>query len=222
MLVAGADAYRLTKREKGWVAVLLEGENPPVVVTVATLTTLLANHPNVAALGVDIPIGLPPPYPRPADEAARRFVGPRRSSVFPTPLRQALAAATYEDACRINEEQTGKRLSKQTWELREKILEAEAVASDDPRIFEIHPEVSFCECAGAPLQESKLEWNGFQQRRALLAENGIVLPERVDVRVPVADVIDAAIAAWSARRYAAKKALLLPAEHATRIGAIWR
>src|SRR5206468_1411244 len=52
-------------------------------------------------IGVDIPIGLPESGARPADVAARRFVGPRASSVFTTPQRAVLEAPSYAEARRV-------------------------------------------------------------------------------------------------------------------------
>jgi predicted RNase H-like nuclease len=53
-----------------------------------------------ALIVIDIPIGLTDGGPRACDVAARKLLGaPRNSSVFPAPSRQALAAATYDEAC---------------------------------------------------------------------------------------------------------------------------
>ena len=41
----------------------------------------------LVAAAIDIPIGLPARVPRPCDREARRLLGPRRSSVFPAPVR---------------------------------------------------------------------------------------------------------------------------------------
>ena len=46
-----------------------------------------------AVIGIDIPIGLPDTGRRQADVLAYTLVGPRRSSVFMTPVRAALEAA---------------------------------------------------------------------------------------------------------------------------------
>jgi hypothetical protein len=43
-----------------------------------------------------------------------------------------------------------------------------------------------------------------------------------DLPYPTEDVLDAAVAAWSALRYARGEARPLPAGHSARIGAIWR
>ena len=60
---------------------------------------------------VEIPIGLRD-GPRCCDLLARRRLGRRRFSVFPAPARAALEAVRYDDACRRNQEATGKKLSR--------------------------------------------------------------------------------------------------------------
>lgn len=67
----------------------------------------------------------------------------------PTPLRDALLAATHAEATARHVELCGTGISRQTFELRHKILELEAIAEDDERIVEVHPEVSFAELNGA-------------------------------------------------------------------------
>ncbi len=74
------------------------------------------------------------------------------------------------------------------------------VGSDD-RILEVHPEVSFRALARRALPP-KATWNGFMERRRSLAEGGIVLPETLREDAPLVDVLDAAAASWSAKRYA--------------------
>jgi predicted RNase H-like nuclease len=59
---------------------------------------LLDDHPDASVVGVDIPIGFPVSGAREADALARRFVRPRHSSVFSTPPRSVLEAASYQDA----------------------------------------------------------------------------------------------------------------------------
>jgi predicted RNase H-like nuclease len=85
----------------------------------------------------------------------------------------------------------------------------------------MHPEVSFCELAGSQLLDSKHTPEGLERRRALLAEAGIRLPGAVP-GVPEADLLDAAVGAWTAARYATGKAIAAPPAHAERLGAIWR
>jgi len=81
-------------------------------------------------------------------------------------------------------------------------------------VFESHPEVPFWALAGGrPMQYPKKSWNGQMERRRLLADAGIVLPDGLTGRageVPVDDVLDAAAMAWTARRVADGVAIPLP------------
>jgi predicted RNase H-like nuclease/predicted enzyme related to lactoylglutathione lyase len=171
-------------------------------------------------VGIDIPIGIPDAGVRPCDAAARRFIGPRAASVFTTPLRSVLEAATYEEARRIAVELTGKSISAQSYALRHRILEVDEYAGADDRVIEVHPEVSFRELAHRPLL-SKHRADGLAERRALLEEAGLDVPLEAP-RLAEPDLLDASIAAWSAERYARGEALPLPEGHAGRLGAIWR
>ncbi len=111
-------------------------------------------------------------------------------------------------------------MTAQAYALRNRILEIEDLARDDDRVIEVHPEVSFSELARRPLL-SKHRTDGLLERRSLLEEAGIELPESAP-RIAEPDLLDATVAAWSARRYASGEAAPLPAGHTARIGAIWR
>jgi predicted RNase H-like nuclease len=114
-------------------------------------------------------------------------------------------------------------ISSQSFALGVRILEL-AAWTDDPLVVEVHPEVSFRELAGADLGDKKT-WNGLMARRQALATSGIEIPERLPEApgVPADDVLDAAVAAWSAERYASGRAHPLPSGHARGVpGAIWR
>ena len=76
------------------------------------------------------------------------------------------------------------------------------------------------------LEAPKKSWNGLNARRRLLAEAGIRLPDRLDCgSVAADDLLDAAVAAWSAQRIAAGTARALPESPSPdadpRIGRIW-
>jgi predicted RNase H-like nuclease len=187
-LVVGVDGY-----PRGWVAVALRAGRFARVVLGPTLREILGGFPTAAAFGVDIPIGA---GPREADRLAREFVGPRRASVFPAPTEEALLASTFAETSGV---------SRQTFALFPKIREVARLAAD-PRIVEVHPEVSFCALKGAHLEHPKTTWNGFMERRRLLAGAGIELPDHLETGAPLVDVLDAAAAAWSARRYARAEA----------------
>jgi predicted RNase H-like nuclease len=202
----------------GWAVVVLEGRRFRDAFRCETFADALRADARVVA--VDVPIGIPESGTRPADEAARRFVGPRASSVFTTPVRRVLEAATYAEARGVATELTGKSVTAQAYALRRRILEVDDYAGADDRVIEVHPEVSFGELARRPLG-SKHRLDGLIERRALLQEAGIDVPEAVP-RLAEPDLLDATVAAWTAARYARGEALPLPEGHTERIGAIWR
>ena len=168
---------------------------------------------DAAVIAVDMPIGYPPlpALERAADGLARNMVTPLTSSVFPTPHPDALRAPDWETAHEISQERTGRGLSRMSYALAPKILEVEAVAVDDERVYEVHPEVSFRELAGHPLA-SKKQWNGQAERRKLLQVAGIVIPDNLGCAgvVGTDDILDAAVAAWSANRIVKGIAASLP------------
>jgi predicted RNase H-like nuclease len=199
-IVAGADGCR-----GGWVAIVLDDGRVADSLVASTFTRLLGRLDAAAVIAVDIPIRLPCEGVRAADVAARAFVGPSRSSVLPTPPRAALAVAMYVEARRVLPS-----LSAQSFALGKKILEVEEALEE--RVFEVHPEVSFAALAGRHLRYSKRSWNGQMERRRLLDAAGIELPDELRAGQAVADdVLDAAIAAWSAARKVRGEAVpLLP------------
>jgi predicted RNase H-like nuclease len=115
-----------------------------------------------------------------------------------------LTADTYEEARRISGERHGRGVSAQAFALRQKILEVHDVVREGAAVREVHPELVFRSMAGRPLDHPKRTWNGQMERRALLAAEGIVIPDALDEAggVAVDDVLDAAAVAWSARRVA--------------------
>ena len=179
-------------------------------------------------IAVDVPIGLEQSGYRKADVGAKRLLIGKASSVFHTPPRPVLNETTWEPALqRARELMGGVGISRQAFALFPKILEAEAAQHADPRIFEVHPELSFRELVGHPMKYPKRSWNGLQERRCALAEAGIELPPTLEGTaglVPPDDLLDAAIAAWTADRAARGEARPIPDEPETNIGApgyIW-
>jgi len=165
----------------------------------------------VAVVGVDIPIGLPDHEVRRADVDARAVVGPRSSAVFQTPVRAALAAPDHATAVRRNVEATGRKVSVQAYGLRHRILEVDGwlrsvpVGPARPPVYEVHPEVSFAHMARTPLRHRKSSWAGVEQRRMLLAREGLFLAGTLGTagdRAAPDDLLDAAAAAWTAARIA--------------------
>jgi predicted RNase H-like nuclease len=201
--------------ERGWFAVMLVGGYFAGAGFQTSVSALISQFPGVSVIAIDIPIGLPVGQFRPADAAARACVGPERAaSVFPTPPAEVLAAPTYAEAVEVARRLVGTGISQQTWALRGRIFEAADVAASDDRIVEVHPEVSFRALKGAPLHTKKSTWSGIAERRAFLAGAGILLPDGLPGGGQAApdDVVDAAVAAWSALRVAEGRAATLPAE----------
>jgi predicted RNase H-like nuclease len=202
VLTVGVDAAR-----GGWIAVALVDGRFGDAAFERRFPALLERFPEAEVFGVDVPIGLPDPgVRRRADLDARAIVGPRRSSVFFTPSRSALECPTYSAARGVAPD-----TSAQAWALRTAILDVDRVR--DPRVREVHPEVSFAVLAGEPIAFAKRTWNGQHLRRGLLAEAGIEIPHRLDAGLVGADdVLDAAVVAWTATRIARGEHMTVPAD----------
>jgi predicted RNase H-like nuclease len=211
MRVVGIDAAR-----GAWLAVVLDDGRFASTTFAGTIVEILTAHEDARAVAIDIPLGIIESYGCDADKAARRFIKPRGSCVFPTPPRPVLEAPDYDAARSVSVERGWPKPTRQSYGMRHRIVEADRAAQLDDRLFEVHPEVSFCGLAGEPL-DSKKTLDGLTQRSEALASAGIQLVGAVDD-----DLLDAAVAAWSADRYARGKALPLPEGHTARLGAIWR
>jgi predicted RNase H-like nuclease len=208
-IVGGLDGCR-----GGWVLATL-GPDELTVRVVATFAEVVDRVEDgvLAALAVDMPIGLPDRGPRRADTEARRRLGVRRSSVFPTPVRAALDAVDYPDALAISRRVSGKGLSKQAFNLLRRMAEVDRAMTPalQDRIFECHPELAFAELAGATLVHSKHTRPGIDERLDLLARSlgphqGRHLTRAAGAAGPGArpdDVVDAVVIALVADAVAA-------------------
>ncbi len=217
--VAGIDGCR-----SGWVVVITRGGRFVSCEVTADLRTVADQVADgaIAVAGVDMPIGLPPAR-RESDRAARRYIGPRRSSVFPTPTRATLAhLADYPRALEASRNAMGIGLSKQAFNLLPKIahLDGELRRTDtDDRIVEVHPECSFVALHDGAFLESKKTPRGAAQRRALLTTHfGAAVSTYTDtppLGAVADDVLDALAVAWTAARIAAGTAITLgdPSQH---------
>lgn len=80
----------------GWVAIAFDLAAKSLTAQVhASFRQVLDAYPDVAAVGVDIPIGPSEGAPRACDVAARKVLLHRRSSVFPAPDPRVLFEPTY-------------------------------------------------------------------------------------------------------------------------------
>lgn len=216
-LVAGVDAAK-----GGWVmATTATTPGSPVAFSVWPSFADVwaeARSQRLVAVGVDMPIGLPGQDLRRSDIEARELLGPRRSSLFWTPPLGALNAADHPEANRLSREGTGRGLSIQAFHLLPKVREVRAVLTPEdlaphakPQAAEVHPETSFAVLAGHPMSVSKRQAAGQAERMAALApefDNLRAAPPPLPGATPD-DLLDAAAAAWTARRMAASAALIL-------------
>jgi predicted RNase H-like nuclease len=198
--VLGLDAYAL-----GWVGIELRDGTFSRAVLASTLYQIVTGSSGIAVIGVDIPLGMLPDRWRTADALAAEQLGPRRASISRIPPRQVWHEQDFAAADKLCRELTGVALSRQTWVLRLKVLEVNAIGQRHPGLlFEAHPEVSFRMMAGEPLPYAENTWTGQMHRRDLLARNGIVLPDDLGPpgQAPPDDILDAAAVAWTAHRMA--------------------
>ena len=201
----------------GWVGVVLSRGTAAVIVapTISDLVAgVRADHPDLAVVAVDIPIGLPDTTPRRADLLARqRLPAGRKSSVFPAPMRVATEATTHVEASAAHRAAAGVGLSIQAFRLVPKILEVDAYVRTPRscRVVEVHPEVSFAAMDAASVVPAKRTAAGAASREKALRAAGIEPPAYVRGQGYAADdLLDACAAAWTAARVARGDALTLP------------
>ena len=204
MFVAGVDGCPV-----GWIAFKAELPSLATSVEVVDLPSWLRKRPpDLACLGIDIPIGLLDGS-RACDKAARKLLGqPRGTTVFPAPCRAAVQAGTYEEASVINRQKTGRDLNLQSFYIGPKIKQVDdAITPEIQRwAFEVHPEVCFWALNGQhPMAHNKKTEAGRNERLNLLRTVFPNMHLHLDGKPPGVgkdDLLDAAAAAWTAlRRY---------------------
>lgn len=175
---------------------------------------------------IDIPIGLKAggTGERLSDLGARKILKARKSSIFPVPCREAVYAETYGQACEINEKLTGKKISKQAWNILPRIRDVDVflisaseswskgklegkgkcvgVAVRD-LVWEVGPEICFQAFAGKPVEHSKKKEEGFLERKEVLKKLGTILKKVEPLadgtfacEVPVDELIETALSRY--------------------------
>ncbi len=222
MKAVGADGCRA-----GWLAVEAGGG----AAIFLRLAERLEAFPS-AVIVVDTPIGLPRGWAerRETDAAARALLSSRNragwrgvgSRVFPAPPRPALTLwRGGADHGAVNRASEGPRLSVQSFNILDKIDDADRTASPEmqDRLCEGHPEIAFALAAGETLAPKKRP-KGLEARREILARLGydpsalgVTLGRRTG-RWGEDDLLDACILAHVARRRMTGDAIRLPEEPA--------
>ena len=201
MKVLGVDGCK-----GAWVGALLS-EGHVEILALANMNAVLA-VPDVAIIGIDMPIGLSDDGIRACDEQARKWLKGKgaSSSVFPAPVRAVLDAVDYAHARELSVAATGGRsLSAQSFFLTKAIKSVDDALGDPPleRIFEVHPEMAF-RTIDDRVRDSKTSGSGLAQRLRALATVMNITDALADAPkvLPAIDVLDACAAAWSAQRIA--------------------
>jgi predicted RNase H-like nuclease len=216
-MIGGADGCAA-----GWICIERDTFTGDIFGEVFSSTReLLERARYLAVLTLDIPIGLTEAEPRECDREARRLLtAPRASSVFPAPVRAALEASTYGEACERSAAVSGKRLSKQAHAILWRIREVDSILRSDPelrsRVREIHPEVCLYAWAGRSMQHGKRTTEGRAERLELVDEHFRGAFHIVRREIPLRqaaddDILDAFAALWTAERIVRGMATTVPA-----------
>ena len=169
MRYVGVDGCRA-----GWFAVLLSGDGLEFLVC-GSFAEVWEWAGEGARLFVDIPIGLPAEGARRADREARQALPAHlKSTIFNTPVRQAVYAGSKEEARRINRQLSGKLLSEQSLGIMKKIKDVDSFLQTHPEavsaVFESHPETCFGRLAGRFPEHRKKDLLGGMERFRITRE----------------------------------------------------
>jgi len=233
--VAGVDGCR-----GGWIVALHDPAASAIeLFRIGAVDELWQRHPDLAAVAIDMPIGLPErtgPRGRTPERLVRPLLGQRQSSVFSIPSRSAVYAALdarvpeaerFRHCCAVARATSAenKAVARQSFAIFPKIAELDQWLRADParaaRVHECHPEVSFWAInQERPLAEPKkvkhrLWPAGFALRQQLLQRQGfdgsLVTADLASrLGAGLDDLIDACAACWTARRIADGRAQSFP------------
>lgn len=204
--VVGVDACR-----DGWVACVpgLDGTpNWRVQPSLAHVLDSIDAEPAIVV--VDIPIGLPGAPPRSCDKEAKNLLGARASTVF-FALPRALLEMPYTLANAASRQQFGRGISRQSFGIGAKCLEANATVAAHPwgmLAVEGHPELGFLALnGGRPVPLSKHTEEGLEARRQLL---GLPGPAPWTAGAAEDDLLDSLCLALAGRRIVEGKGRQVP------------
>jgi predicted RNase H-like nuclease len=205
---------------KSWFVVLLDEGGSPEGAVYPTFWNLWRDRGDeIERLLIDIPIGLCRNTKRACDVEAKQYVGGKhQSSVFYTPIRDAVEARNIESGKRKQRSvDAGFGIQNQAWSLVPRIREVDAFLREcdkSERVLETHPEACFVALNGEPLSNSKTGETGEEERLRILEESvdfdvgqfyaGAVEDFRQPTYAPMIgakdDILDALVAAVTAKR----------------------
>lgn len=216
VLLIGVDGCR-----SGWLCVMHEiGRNELRATILPSFQAIIALRPRPTILTIDIPIGLPDRGARDCDLLARKALGPLRGrSVFSAPIRPVLRARDHAEASGLRHAVDGVGMTLQAFGILQKVREVDDALAAAPNlqewVREVHPEVSFAEWAGQPLDASKASRDGRALREALIDAKWPGERQRLSRAMArggwqADDLHDAFAALWTAGRIASGTARALP------------
>jgi predicted RNase H-like nuclease len=198
----------------GWFYVGFDDKNQWQIGVIKHIEQIATFIPASSLILIDIPIGLTgnTPKQRLCDIEARLRLKPKRSaSVFPVPSRVSLQADNYQQASNLNFQASGRKLSKQSWNIMNKIKQVDDFlikTKERHKIREMHPELCFWALNHQQAMEhNKKTLQGFSERERLLAVHSQATQEivnealRIYPRKDLArdDILDALVGAVTAR-----------------------
>lgn len=158
----------------GWFAITLSTEEPKywIIEGKDGLREVFENYDRIF---IDIPIGIETEsYVRRVDDELRESLGPEyQASVFNPPIKSALYAPTYAEACMQSYQVTEKKVSIQSWNITPKIRMVDELLHENEefreKVLESHPELLFKMINGGnSLLQKKNTKEGLRHRRHLI------------------------------------------------------
>lgn len=213
----------------GWIAISLDEESAGYWV-IRSDEELKETFEKYDRIFIDIPIGIADDeYVRTCDEQLRKELGPDySSSVFNPPIRSALYAPTYAEACMQSYSVTDKKVSLQSWNISPKIRVVDQLLQEDARlkdkVFESHPEMVFKRLnGGSTIYQKKQTSKGLKHRLKLLKDRDDhvadfyrnIKEEYRRNEVEEDDIVDAMALAYAAQKSENGTLLSLPEEPET-------
>jgi predicted RNase H-like nuclease len=192
-------------RGGSWLAVAYTAEGFDHAAVVEGVGELWARYEETATtVAVDVPIGLETTAsPRPNERAAAEYLGERRRTIVPAPVREAARKQRYPTAARVHERKTDGDLPEAAFERAHLVTAVDEflTAIDDARavFLEAHPELCYRALAGEPLERRPSVAAGYAERMRVLAEFDRDAPPTVQSvaeateghAVPIPAVLDA-------------------------------
>lgn len=213
----GADA----RQREGYWTVTVEDASPVSVELFETLDDVLAHANEADAVGFDVPIGHDDPMGeaggrRAPEAAAEALLGDAIDRILPCPPPVVFELDHFHQAQKRCEDEGWPELTRPIWGGRGRIAGATEAASEDARIVEAHPEVSFTVMnekhgGSGPPEHYGDGYEALVERTELLEAEGWAVAGTLEAEdAEPRKLLDAAATAWTADRVARGIARTVP------------